>query len=322
MDPPVHFRSMRAMRRRSTASCSWISSTIRLLFAYHRTNRPAVQATIAVGPVKHTRLFFLTLFAVVLAARLCHIDILWAEETLPLAAAAQFAHGKVLYRDLWFDKPPLLAWTYIAWGARDGFPLRLAGAIYALLACWLAWRFARDLWGRREGFWAAGLLAFYLIFDIPSAVTPLAADLLMLAPHIAAVWLAWRGRAFWSGVLAGIAFLVNAKGLFVLAACIVWNLRALPWLLAGFAIPNAMAAAVLWGQGALRCLFRTGMAVGQRLCGRHFPGTSVAERLAAHCRLAWLPRCRRRGRVVVLVARSARLTAHAGLLGSRSAAWR
>ncbi|HUE02443.1 MAG TPA: hypothetical protein VMR62_22935 [Bryobacteraceae bacterium] len=201
--------------------------------------------------MKHTRLFFLTLFAVVLAARLCHLDILWAEETLPLAAAAQFAHSKVLYRDLWFDKPPLLAWTYVAWGARDGFPLRLAGAIYALLACWLAWRFARDLWGRREGFWAAGLLAFYLIFDIPSAVTPLAADLLMLAPHIAAVWLAWRGRAFWSGVLAGIAFLVNAKGLFVLAACIVWNLRALPWLLAGFAIPNAIAAAVLWGQGAL-----------------------------------------------------------------------
>jgi hypothetical protein len=198
-----------------------------------------------------TRIFFLTLFALILAARLCHLDILWAEETLPLAAAAQMVHGKVLYRDLWFDKPPLLAWTFLAWGARDGFPLRLAGALYALLACWIAWRFARDLWGRREALWAAGLLAFYLIFDISSAVTPLAADLLMLAPHIAAVWLAWRGRAFWSGVLAGIAFLVNAKGVFVLAACAVWNLRALPLLLAGFAIPNALATAVLWSQGAL-----------------------------------------------------------------------
>ena len=200
---------------------------------------------------KSTGLFLLTLFALVLAARLCHLDILWAEETLPLAAAAQVAHGKVLYRDIWFDKPPLLGWMYLVWGARDGFPLRLAGALYALLACWMAWRFAHDLWGRREALWAAGLMAFYLVFDIPSAVTPLAADLLMLAPHLAAVWLAWRGRAFWSGVLAGIAFLVNAKGIFVLAACAIWNVRALPLLVAGFALPNALAAGLLWSQGAL-----------------------------------------------------------------------
>jgi hypothetical protein len=201
--------------------------------------------------VKSLRLFFLALFTLILAARLCHLDILWAEETLPLAAAAQMARGKILYRDLWFDKPPLLAAAYLAWGARDGFPLRLAGALYALLACWIAWRFARDLWGQREALWAASLLAFYLIFDIPSAVTPLAADLLMLAPHLAAVWLAWRGRAFWSGVLAGVAFLINAKGALVLAACLVWNVRALPLLAAGFAVPNALAAVWLWSQGAL-----------------------------------------------------------------------
>jgi hypothetical protein len=201
--------------------------------------------------VKSARFFFPILFTLVLAARLCHLDILWAEETLPLAAAAQMERGKVLYRDLWFDKPPLLAWTYLAWDARDGFPLRWAGALYVLLVCAIAWRFARDLWGRPEAFWAAGLLAFYLVFDIPSAVTPLAADLLMLAPHLAAVWLAWRGRTFWSGVLAGVAFLINAKGLFVLAACAVWNIRALPLLVAGFAIPNAIAAAWLWSQGAL-----------------------------------------------------------------------
>src|SRR5580700_6473698 len=234
---------MWAMRFRNTASCSWISSTVRLLFAYHKRYHSS--------KLVKTWLFFVTLFALALAARLCHVDILWAEETLPLAAAAQIAHGKVLYRDIWFDKPPLLAWTYLAWDARDGFALRLAGALYVLLACWITWRFARDLWGRREALWAAGLLAFYLIFDIPSAVTPLAADLLMLAPHLAAVWLAWRGRAFWSGGLAGIAFLINSKGVFVLAACALWNVPAVPILLAGFAIPNAIAAAWLWSQGAL-----------------------------------------------------------------------
>ncbi len=198
-----------------------------------------------------TRLFFAALFAIILAARLCHVNILWAEEGLPLAAAAQVIRGKVLYRDIWFDKPPLLTWTYVIWGGGDGFPLRLAGAVYALLACWTAWRFGRDLWGRKEAFWAAGLLAFYLVFDIPSAVTPMAADLTMLAPHLAAIWLAWRGRAFWSGVLAGVAFLVNAKGALVLAACLVWNWRAAPLLVAGFAVPNAAVLLLLWGTGSL-----------------------------------------------------------------------
>lgn len=201
--------------------------------------------------MKHIRLFFSALFALVLAARLCHVDILWPEEGLPLAAASQLLRGKVLYRDIWFDKPPLLVWTYLIWGARDGFLLRLAAAVYAVLACWIAWRFARDLWGWREALWAAGLLAFYLVFDLPSSATPLAADLLLLAPHLAAVWLASRGRPFWSGILAAIAFLVNAKGIFVLAACAVWNLRAVPLLLAGFVLPNALAALLLWSQGAL-----------------------------------------------------------------------
>jgi len=220
--------------------------------------------------VKTARLFFPILFALVLAARLCHLDILWAEETLPLAAASQMARGKVLYRDLWFDKPPLLAWTYLAWDARDGFPLRWAGALYVLLACAIAWRFARDLWGPPEGYCAAGILAFYLVFDIPSAVIPLAADLLMLAPHLAAVWLAWRGRPLWSGVLAGIAFLINAKGLFVLAACAVWNIRAFPLLLAGFAIPNAIAMAWLWNQGALAAWYEQVWKWGRAYAGVTF----------------------------------------------------
>lgn len=196
------------------------------------------------------------LFAVIAAARFCHSGILWAEEALPMAAARQMLHGSVLYRDAWFDKPPLLAAAYLLWGVRDGWPLRLAGSIYVLIACALAYLFARDLWSRREGLWAAGLLAFFLTFGIPSAVLPLAADLLMLAPHVAAVYLAWKNRFFWSGVLAGVAFLVNPKGVFVLAACAAFlpvslSLR-FPVLLAlGFALPNLLAAGWLWSQGAL-----------------------------------------------------------------------
>ena len=69
--------------------------------------------------------------------------------------------GKTLYRDIWFDKPPLLAARLSALGRAAGWTLRLAGALYAMLACWLAYRFAGDLWGdarRPLGRGAAGLL--------------------------------------------------------------------------------------------------------------------------------------------------------------------
>ena len=197
----------------------------------------------------NTRLFFLLLFALLVAARLCHVEILWAEETLPLAAAQQMRAGKVLYRDVWFDKPPFAPVLYTALGGEAGWPLRLAGALYALLCCWIAWGFARDLWGRREGLWAAGLLGFFLIFDFPSSVIPLAADLLMLAPHLAAVWLAWKRRPLWAGALAGIAFTINPKGLLVLAVCAAW---APSWtLLAGFAAVTGAASLWMWSAGAL-----------------------------------------------------------------------
>ncbi|MEO7652983.1 MAG: hypothetical protein ABIZ80_21185, partial [Bryobacteraceae bacterium] len=195
--------------------------------------------------------FFALLAIGLCAAHLCHSGIVWAEEALPAAAAAQMLWGRTLYRDIWFDKPPMLPATYLLWGAAAGWPLRLAGTVYALLCCWLAWLFGRDLWCEREGRWAAGLLAFFLTFDIPSAVLPLAADLLMLAPHFAAIYLAWRGKPFWSGAAAGIAFLINSKGVFVAGACALWSLRALPALALGFALPNIAALGLLVAAGAL-----------------------------------------------------------------------
>ena len=175
---------------------------------------------------------------------------LWAEEDLPLAAALRMLHGGVLYRDIWFDKPPLLPAVYLLWGARIGPVLRVAGAVYAWLCCWLAYAFAGGLWSRREGYAAAALLGFFLTFDTHSAVLPLAADLLLLAPHLAAVLLASRRQFFRSGVAAGIGFLINAKGVFVLAACVVFAWPGVMPLLAGFVVPNMAAAGWLVGTGS------------------------------------------------------------------------
>ena len=197
------------------------------------------------------RALFAALFTALVLSRLCHTGILWEGDTYPLAAAQQVLHGRALYRGIWFDKPPLLALIYLLWGAQAGWLLRVADALFGLLACALVYRFARDLWSEREAAWAASLLAFFLIFDVPSAVIPMASDLLMLAPHLAAVWLAWKRRPFWSGVLAGVAFWINPKGVFVAAACAVWDPAGIFWMAAGFAAVSATAVSGLAASGAL-----------------------------------------------------------------------
>jgi hypothetical protein len=190
------------------------------------------------------RFILALLFLGLLAARLCHSGIVWVEEAYPTAAAIQLLDGKALYRDVWFDKPPLSALIYLLWDARLGVILRIAGAAFVFACCWMLWRFARDLWGPREGLAAALLLGFFLTFGIPAAVMALAPDLLMVLPHIAAVYLAWRGRAFLSGLVAGVALLVNAKAFFVLAACLFFAWRGAGWLLSGFLVPNIVA--LIW----------------------------------------------------------------------------
>jgi 4-amino-4-deoxy-L-arabinose transferase-like glycosyltransferase len=200
--------------------------------------------------------FFVGIFAVTLALRLCHAHILWADEDYHLAAGIQTLHGKLLYRDLWYDKPVLAAWVYAAMGALPGWPLRLFDALFVLAVSIVTWRFARDLWGQREATIAAGLMAFFLNFDLAAAVIPIASDMFMLLPHIVAVHSAWKGRALAAGLWSGAAFLFHTKGVFVLAACALLAWRAIPWLLAGFAIPNAAVLAGLAAAGALPAYFQ------------------------------------------------------------------
>jgi hypothetical protein len=73
----------------------------------------------------------------------------------------------------------------------------------------------------------------------------------MMAPHIAAIYLAWKQRPALAGLLAGIAFLLNAKGIIVLAACAVFDLAGLGWLLLGFLLPNIASLSWLYFYAAL-----------------------------------------------------------------------
>ncbi len=201
--------------------------------------------------MKRKALFFGALALILTASRLCHSEVLWAEENLPLAAALHVKGGLTLYRDFWFDKPPLLPAFYMLAGAIDGVPLRILGAAHALAVCILIFAAARLRWSEREGYQAAAAMAFFLTFDTHSSAIPVAADALMLAPHVAAMLLTWKRMPFAAGLAAGTAFLCNSKGIFVAAACLIWNWRAFPALAGGFAIPNIVALAHLWSHGAL-----------------------------------------------------------------------
>src|ERR1700685_3031947 len=97
-----------------------------------------------------TGVFFAWLAAMIVAAHLCHSRVLWADDNLPLAAAMEVARGKTLYRDVWFDKPPLVAWIALAWGAHAGTALRLAGAGYVVAVTWVCMSVAGAEWGGRQ----------------------------------------------------------------------------------------------------------------------------------------------------------------------------
>lgn len=209
--------------------------------------------------------------ALVVAARLCHSHVLWADDNLPLAAAIQIVRGKTLYRDIWFDKPPLVAWIDLLWGAHAGVALRLAGAAYVIVAALAARMFDR------AGVLAFAFTGFFLTFGIPSAVVPLASDMLLVLPHFLAMYFAMRGRPFWSGAAAGVGLLCSSKAMFVLLACALWQWRALPLLLAGFAAPNAIAIGWMWLHGSAAEFYRQAWQWGSIYAANTFVENPIAE---------------------------------------------
>ncbi|MGQ9916292.1 MAG: glycosyltransferase family 39 protein [Bryobacteraceae bacterium] len=195
----------------------------------------------------HKPLFWGACSLLLLLARLCHLHVLWVDEAYGIAAARRILEGAALYRDVWFDKPPLYAWIYLLWGAQTGWPLRLGGALFALLSCWLAFRAAAALFTPREGYAAAAALAFFLSFDHPFALIPLAPDLLLVPFAFATVWALAAGRATAAGLCAAAGLLANTKALFLLPLALVWHPRQWWRLFAAWAAGAAAAWLLAWG---------------------------------------------------------------------------
>jgi hypothetical protein len=194
------------------------------------------------SPFSRGAAFWAVCSAIVLGVRLCHWNVLWVDEAYGLAAARRILEGAALYRDVWFDKPPLYAWIYLLWGAQTGWPLRLGGALFVLLCCWLAAHVAAALFSPREGWFAAGLMAFFLSFDHPTAVLSLAPDLLLIPFALAAVWAIVRNRPVLAAACAAAGLLANAKALVLLPLILFWQTRAWRRVLPVYAV----AVAAVW----------------------------------------------------------------------------
>jgi hypothetical protein len=211
-----------------------------------------MEGALALSPLSNRKKYAYASLTVAFAClRLCHLKLLWADEDYHLAAAINILNGRIPYRDFWYDKPPLCAVYYSLNAGYAGWSLRLLDAGYILLGCWLLYRLARAWWSETEGWAAALLFAFFTAFYLPSAVIPFAADALMIVPHLAAVYSAYKKRPLQSGIWCGVAFLFNTKGLFVVAVCVLWLLPEVLSLLLGFALPLIAALIAGWLSGAL-----------------------------------------------------------------------
>ncbi|MCL6544659.1 MAG: glycosyltransferase family 39 protein [Bryobacteraceae bacterium] len=187
-------------------------------------------------------LFWFGCFALLAAARLCHSGVLWADEAYGMAGARRILEGAALYREVWFDKPPLYAWVYLLWGAQAGWVLRIAGALFALLCCWLAARTAKELFGPREAYVAAAAMAFFLSFDHPVAILSLAPDFLLIPFALGSVWAVAVGRPGLAGAVAAAGLLAHTKAAILLPLLLLWNSHAWKRLLPAY----AATAAVVW----------------------------------------------------------------------------
>jgi 4-amino-4-deoxy-L-arabinose transferase-like glycosyltransferase len=259
------------------------------------------------------RQFWLALAAVVLYGRIFQTQVLWAEEGLPLAVAQQMLGGASLYRDVWFDKPPLLAWFYVGvlkLAGYSGYGLRLIGVLYILAVAAAGYGLARRLDGEPAARWTAFFLAFFTCFYVPSATVPLAADLLLVLPHLGAFWLAAAGRPFWSGALAGAAMHLNPKAALVaLAAALAMG--GARRIAEGFAM--GAGAGVLWMAvaGSLEAYSQQVWRWGAAYAGAPFSDhpwklgiTRTLAWLGFHAALAVGPALRRERRMLLWLAAS------------------
>lgn len=139
------------------------------------------------------------------------------------------AHGAVLYRDLWFDRPQGIFLIYRAILSAFGETtegIRLAAAIWNAGTVLALYVLGRRLFGWRDALFAALLFAIGSASPVIEGFTA-NGELFMNLLVVGSLLLATAGRAFWAGALLGLAAVTKPTALPTaipaLLACVTWT---------------------------------------------------------------------------------------------------
>jgi hypothetical protein len=134
-------------------------------------------------------------------------------------------HGKLLYSQVFDNKPPLLYWTYSLLQS-DQFTVRLASLIFGILTIIAFFFLSKKLFEKtaNSNIPLVSTFIFTLLFGLPTLEGNIAnAENFMLLPIVlsALVLLNYK-KLFTAGVLLGIAFLFKIVAVFDLAAFFIF----------------------------------------------------------------------------------------------------
>jgi 4-amino-4-deoxy-L-arabinose transferase-like glycosyltransferase len=212
-----------------------------------KTNPPDISAdTIPIHPPagKHLvrpeprpRISLLWFFAILLlcsfALRIFYVGHLYEDDGMWITAAQQILRGKALYKDIYFDKPPLLPLAYAGLFRLFGpqvLVIRVFTVFYATTISGLLFVFGSRLYNRRAGLIAAALFTFFSTTAPAGHVQGLNTDFFAALWYTAAALAFFLAVGSWStphvrihkpalysvlgGILTGIACQTNPKGIF------------------------------------------------------------------------------------------------------------
>ncbi len=187
--------------------------------------------------------------------------------------------GRILYKDIWDNKPPLLYVMYALFGP-DQFSVRLASLIFGIGAVIALFYLAKKLFrDSRKQFHISALVTciFAFFFSLPLLEGNIAnAENFMLFPIIVAAYLIISQSYFLAGIILGVALLFKIVAVFDFGAFFVFTLLAfipiagttrhavflyrkliapLSLLLLGFILPLGIAVVYFLSHNALDAFF-------------------------------------------------------------------
>ncbi len=143
---------------------------------------------------------FATLAVIAFLLRIFYAGHLYQDDGLWFTAAEEILRGKALYREIYFDKPPVLPLLYALLFKLFGdhiLTIRLFTIFYSLAVAFVLYLFASFLYNKRAGLLAAAMFVIFSTTYLTGHFQGLNTDFLMTLPYtLGAYWFVRAQGAF------------------------------------------------------------------------------------------------------------------------------